>query len=142
MPGMRVEQTNVIQLAVSLDAIDCPNCGVVFAVTSEFDQRRREDGETFYCPSGHPMSYSETLKQENRRLRDKNARLLATVDQLQTDTRQLQNDVMDKAKEVRRLKQRSKAGLCTECRRHFANLQRHMETKHPTSESSKGKGKA
>lgn len=37
----------------------CPNekCGVDFAVTDGYDDRRRADGAAFLCPNGHSLSY-------------------------------------------------------------------------------------
>ena len=32
-------------------------CGIVFWITKGFDDRRRSDHKTFYCPNGHTMSY-------------------------------------------------------------------------------------
>lgn len=49
-------------------SIECCNCAVIFTVSVEFDNNLRESKKTFYCPNGHPQSYtkstSERLKKE------------------------------------------------------------------------------
>lgn len=32
-------------------------CGVTFGLTDGFEDRRKEDHKSFYCPNGHSMSY-------------------------------------------------------------------------------------
>jgi len=50
---------------------DCGECGVIFAVPTSFDQRRRSDGQTFYCPNGHRRVYQETDVQRERKARER-----------------------------------------------------------------------
>ena len=35
----------------------CGECGVEYAVPDDFQRRRQKDGQTFYCPNGHPRYY-------------------------------------------------------------------------------------
>jgi len=37
----------------------CPNCGIAFAIPENYQQRRRRDHKTFYCPSGHTQYYPQ-----------------------------------------------------------------------------------
>lgn len=46
-----------LDTSVAMTATDCANCGVIFAVTAQFDASRRRDGNGFYCPNGHPLTY-------------------------------------------------------------------------------------
>ena len=50
---------------------DCGECGVIFAVPTSFNQRRRSDGQTFYCPNGHRRVYQETDVQRERKARER-----------------------------------------------------------------------
>lgn len=43
-------------------------CGVTYGLTAGFEERRRADHESFYCPNGHSHSY--TQKTEAEKLRD------------------------------------------------------------------------
>jgi len=37
---------------------DCCNCGVIFMVTDEYQERFIRTKKTFHCPNGHGMSYT------------------------------------------------------------------------------------
>jgi len=41
----------------------CVNCGVSFAIPNELDQKLRENRSSFYCPIGHPQSYTKSTLQ-------------------------------------------------------------------------------
>jgi len=56
-------------MEVKMFAITCCNCGCLFAITDDMDNRLRKCHNTFYCPNGHPQSY--TAKSEEERLREK-----------------------------------------------------------------------
>lgn len=118
--NVRVRSNEVVTLYV----LDCPSCGVVFGITDEYDDRRRSDGRTFYCPNQHTMSYHET---DAMRLRKVEAREIALRDQLDASIRD--------AEEARSLHQRDRQrianGVCPCCNRSFENVRRHMSSKHP-----------
>jgi hypothetical protein len=42
---------------------ECVKCGCIYAVTSNFQSTRKEDKATFYCPNGHPQSYTKSTAQ-------------------------------------------------------------------------------
>jgi RNase P subunit RPR2 len=123
----RISQKAVTVERVTINALDCPNCGVVFGITDEYEQRHRESGAYFYCPNQHYMSYGESRLQNAERARDAAA---GRAEQLALDNERLVNDLLDAAKEAQRLKRRAKAGVCSECHRTFQNVARHMATKH------------
>ena len=117
----------VITAQAHLNAQSCVKCGVIFAMTDDLEERRRADGDTFYCPNGHPIFYT---RPELEQLRKDNAALESKERQFRAEIERLTNDVLDKAKEVARLRRHAKAGLCPDCRRHFVNLERHIASKH------------
>lgn len=45
----------------------CCTCGVSFAVTKDFNQRRRNDHDDFYCPLGHGQHYPAKSEVEKAR---------------------------------------------------------------------------
>jgi hypothetical protein len=52
--------------------IECYKCGILFSVSKEFDDNRRKDKMTFYCPNGHGQSY---IKSTEEILREKNNKI-------------------------------------------------------------------
>ncbi len=133
----RISQRDVTQVRVVLNAHDCPTCGVVYGLTEELERRRRDDGGGFYCPNGHTIVFAGG---ERERLREQVSRLQTQKDHLLQSNERLCNDLMDAAKEARRLQRRAAAGMCEVCRRTFANKANHMKKKHP--DFGQGKGKA
>jgi len=83
-------------------SIDCPNCGVIFAINKKYEKRRRGDQKNFLCPNGHTICFPEgnkpdvnklqtklkAIRAENSKLKTKNVRLLAEIDQLQASLQQ------------------------------------------------------
>jgi hypothetical protein len=119
--------------AVTLNVIDCANCGVIFAITDDYSNRRRSDGAGFRCPNGHTLSYG---KDDTERLKESTARETHLKDQLQSAIRDAE------ASRVAHLRDRSRIanGVCPCCNRHFANLHGHMTTQHPDYAAPPTKG--
>ena len=63
--------TYEMQHAFDFFVQDCGECGVIFAVPTSFNQRRRSDGQTFYGPNGHRRVYQETDVQRERKARER-----------------------------------------------------------------------
>lgn len=138
-------QTMVVKQSLITET--CCNCGMLFAMTQEFqDEKRAARGtgdQLFYCPRGHGQHY--TGKTEADKLREQLA------EERRQRQRAEQNLAMhaDDAREAReraeherrrangykghaaRITKRAKAGVCPCCNRHFTALERHMATKHP-----------
>ena len=104
-----------------MNTIECCNCGCIFGVSDFWQQNKRKTKDTFYCPNGHPQSYSESSEDKMRRERDR-----AVQEQAR-----LAEEVTAKDKELAKLKKRVSAGVCPCCNRTFHNVQRHMKSKHP-----------
>jgi hypothetical protein len=110
--------------------IDVPcTCGFLFMVPKPFDDRKRQTGADFWCPScGSKLHYGETenaaLKRQVKFWEDSyHAERVerAAADQ---ERRRLKG-------QMTKLKKRVSNGVCPCCNRSFANLRRHMATKHP-----------
>jgi len=110
-------------------SIQCFTCGMQFDVPSEWNNNRRNDKTTFYCPNGHHQAYIG--KTDKEKLADKEAELARAKADLYRA-----ND--DKYKMGRKL-DRLKNGVCSECNRTFVNLQRHMKSKHGAGCKKRGK---
>lgn len=117
-----------ISTTVKLVTEECCACGILFAMPEEVNKRLRTKGGTFYCPNGHSQVYTEPdidilkrkLRAAENRAGDLNYQLNGALDSLATSK-----------KELRQAKKRANAGLCPHCRRHFENVERHIQNKHP-----------
>lgn len=62
---------------------ECCKCHMGFAISVDFQRRRREDHATFYCPNGHPQFYSG--KSESEKLKGRLDQCQVTIDYLKED---------------------------------------------------------
>lgn len=106
-----------------------------FAAPPGFIQERREDGQLFYCPAGHSMSFHEKeidklrkqLEQEKR-----NIEWWKSSAASKDKTIKGQNIQIGRVKaKLHRTERRIANGVCPCCHRSFQNVARHMKTKHP-----------
>jgi len=113
---------------VSTTAIVCCRCGIEFWVPTHFQAKRREDGVTFYCPSGHLLSFgqSEVDKLHAELVTERRRRLSAET---RRDTEARSAAAM--RGHMTRLKKHAAAGRCPCCRQTFQALARHMKNQHP-----------
>jgi hypothetical protein len=134
--------TRVAQVAydVLLDAIECCECGMVFAMPHAVKLRLRRSHALFYCPAGHPQYFSGESDEE--RLHKELAQAERRVKEWQSEYDQEWK--AHKATERRlsatkgvltRTKKRIAHGVCPCCNRTFANLARHMGGQHPDYEA-------
>jgi hypothetical protein len=126
--------------ADTFEVFHCANCGVPYAVTKDFEQRRRSDKKSFYCPNGHTQWFGGETDA------DRAQRLAGQLDQERTRNQQLRDEAearrrqLDYQKRARKavstrlrgLKQRVGNGVCPCCNRTFSQLARHMAAEHPT----------
>lgn len=110
-------------------------CGCHFGVPSQMLRQRRNDKQTFYCPSGHPQCYRES---DADRLRRELAAKQAQLDQAHAGAKHLreQRDEMERSLiatkgVVTKLKKKSKKGECPCCEATFVNLAAHIRDEHP-----------
>ena len=100
----------------------CCNCGIMFAVTGDENERLLRTHESFYCPRGHGQHYSGLSEAERLKR------------QLEASEQKLANahfELMAAEKRTKRLEKRAKNGVCPCCHRQFVIVARHMKTKHP-----------
>lgn len=116
----------------------CGECGVSYAVLNKFDNDRRRDGRTFYCPNGHARVYRETTEQ--KRIKDLERQVAAErgrAERAETARGWAEKSAKGariqagKAKAAKeRVIARVHAGVCPHCNRTFKQLAAHMKTKH------------
>jgi hypothetical protein len=105
-----------MNVTVALEDHVCASCGTGYAIAVRLGETRREHGGTFYCPNGHPQTYTVT---ELQRLRDSLAREQSAHAQTRAAREAAERKVA-----------RFEKGVCSMCHRHFANVERHMKSKH------------
>lgn len=119
--------------SLELFVSDCASCGVVFAIPSTLEKRRREDGQNFYCPNGHVLVFSGPSEAEKKATAAKEradrlgAQLMAQRDQ----THAAQREAAEATAREIRLRWRVGNGVCPCCHRSFPALAAHVATKHP-----------
>lgn len=113
----------------------CGECGIEFKVPDHFKRERLETGKGWYCPNGHSRVFKETESDKYRREAERLKQQLAMKDdaiRYQKEAREAAERRASAARgQVTRLKNRAAAGVCPCCNRHFTNLERHMQGKHP-----------
>lgn len=130
--GYTIKETVVLETDV------CASCGVVFAMPDSLMAKRRQDGGSFSCPNGHSLIYGNSLKEQNKKLKE---RLEGETRRLEAQRRETEHvranlevsrrQTAAQKGQVTKLKNRAANGTCPCCNRYFANLHRHMQTKHP-----------
>ena len=111
----------------TLELTSCPACSMQFAVPTGWLDNRRETGNGFHCPNGHSLSFAGEIDRLRKALTAEQASKAALKDQLQAAER----SASAARGQVTKLRKRIANGVCPCCHRTFANLARHMASKHP-----------
>lgn len=114
----------------------CCACGMLFAMTEDFQQRRINDHASFYCPAGHSQSY--TGKTEAEKLREELTKTQRSLKVAKADyeseysaRRAAERSLIATKGVLTRTKNRIANGVCPCCQRTFSNLSEHMHMEHP-----------
>ena len=107
----------------------CCNCGIEFHITDDLYRRRVADRQSFWCPNGHPQSYRGESEAEKQRRRAERAEQSVAMWREEAEQHQRSNTALKGA--ITKMKRRSAHGTCPCCHRTFANMARHMRSKHP-----------
>jgi hypothetical protein len=111
----------------TLYTIHCAHCHMMFAITRDFEERRRSDRTSFYCPSGHSQWFQGITDKE--RAKRAEARAQALRDQLDASERS-RAALKGVATKMKAKVEKAEAGVCPHCHRSFQDLRRHMKSKH------------
>lgn len=114
---------------VTLISETCCNCGVVFAMSDQFQAVRMEDHGWFYCPAGHSQHYTDDNKADRERKRAEQAE--RELNDARTRLIQERDRHAATKKTLTQAKRRAAAAVCPCCNRSFVQLRRHLDTKHP-----------
>lgn len=123
--------------SVKLEIFDCITCAVAFAIPETMAASLRRNSGFFYCPNGHSQGWGESEADRLRKELEAKAKALTeskcTLAKIQETLIRVGEEKSKLDAELRRHKTRTKNGICPCCNRTFANLARHMKTKHPTA---------
>ena len=118
----------VVQIGIVLVEETCITCGITFAVPERYQRHLKEKHEAFYCPNGHDQYYPAQTEAEELRKKLRAERVI--VGDLRDENYRLEKQRDGALDTLGKLKKRVNAGVCPHCRRHFANLERHIHNKH------------
>lgn len=135
MSIIALQQGSVIHTNETLVVEQCCNCSCWFAMPKDFRDRCLDVGGTFYCPHGHPQSFTTP---RNKALKDQVERLEKDYQRAKDYIQEKNNQIQQLGYSVRALKaaktkiiNRVKNGVCPCCNRTFIDLQKHFKSKHP-----------
>lgn len=120
-----------------LTIIDCGVCHIPFAIPENLYSKLVKTGEWFWCPNGHHIHYFETdndrLKREVETAERRLAARQAQLDQARAEAEHQAAVARGFKGAMVKAKKRAAKGVCPVpgCHRHFADVQRHMASKHP-----------
>lgn len=121
--------TGTLSIIETYNVHCCATCGVHYALTGAYEDRRREDHARFYCPNGHGHSYPQKNEAEKERARaERLERQLANRDE---DLRSARASLTATKGQLTKTRKRVANGVCPCCNRSFANVQRHIAGQHP-----------
>lgn len=129
----RIHTFTVEAASLNLYISDCANCGVIFGIPEDMENRRREDHRAFYCPNGHNLVFSGPTEAEKtaKAAKERADRLQAQLRAQRDQTEAAQREAAEaKASEIR-IRWRVGNGVCPCCSRTFHALAAHVATKHP-----------
>jgi hypothetical protein len=114
---------------VQLVTETCCACGALFAMSTEFQQQRRRDRSSFYCPAGHGQHY--TGKPTEQQLREQAEWLEQQLASREEDLRAERVSHAATKGQLTKTRKRVGNGVCPCCHRSFQQLARHMSGQHP-----------
>jgi len=113
---------------------NCPVCFIDYAIPKAMNDKRRAEGGNWFCPNGHSLHVSETTTDKLTRERDQLKQRVAEWQDYERQASERAEAAERRASaargQVTRLKNRAANGVCPCCNLTFANLQRHMASKH------------
>ena len=95
----------------------CLTCGIQYAFPLAYEEELRRNHKGFYCPVGHEAYFPAETEQERLR-------------RLWQQERRTRKEYQEENVKLNSQLKRINAGVCPYCRRHFANVERHIRSRH------------
>lgn len=120
-------------MAVFADSVEfvtmtCGGCGVLFAFSRTYYEKRREDRKTWHCPNGCVRHF--TGQTEAEKLQQEVERQKSILDAERARAARVEQERDQVARAHNRMRSRVFNGVCPCCNRTFQNLMAHMKTEH------------
>lgn len=133
---------------ITLEVCVCPvkGCGVTYGLDEAYKDRLRAKAAGFYCPNGHWLSWPESDADKQRKRAEKAEKDAKFWRDRMRDEQEAAQHARNQARAEKaaktRLKNRIAKGICPCCKRHFANVHRHITSQHPEFVLSEASGDA
>lgn len=126
----------------TLEVRVCPTCGVTYALPARLTESHKEQGSMWYCPNGHRVGFvksaADEAREEASKLRKKLEDEKANAEwwrkrsaKAEEETEHERSRANGYKGALTKVKKRVGNGVCPCCNRSFADLHRHMASKHP-----------
>lgn len=126
---------DAVLIEINLVTVTCCACGIPFGIPDYHRRQLLEKGGDFYCPNGHCQHFTNPeipLLKKQLKEAERQAQLHKNWYEAEQDDHQRTRRKLAATKGIlTKTKKRIANGVCPCCNRHFANLQHHIETKHP-----------
>ncbi|WP_409029415.1 hypothetical protein [Gracilimonas sediminicola] len=118
---------------IDMKIIHCCQCGMPFAMTEDFSDRRLKDGKNFYCPKGHSQYYTSGREKDKEieKLKGERDRYKNRMYHYKEEAEHKENQRRGHKAAHTRLKNKIQKGECPCCGEVFSDLKHHMESQHP-----------
>jgi len=120
---------------LTLTEVVCCSCFTHFAMDINLNNKRLNEGGSFYCPNGHRQYYTETevdkLKKANQQLKSDNAWYSGRAERLAIDLETTKRSKAAIKGQLTKTRKRIVNGVCPCCNRTFGDLAAHITSKHP-----------
>lgn len=133
-----MEHVTVLTRTQTLEAVECAQCHLLFAIPELLAKELRGNHRTFYCPKGHSLSWNgESALEQERRLRKNAERQRDNAESARLAARDQARAAERSAAATRghltRLRRKIENGVCPVpgCQRSFQNVRRHIAGQHP-----------
>lgn len=107
----------------------CGSCGVIFIVPELVYNNHRDHGGYSHCSNGHSWGWKDGRIKEDA-LRNERDRLKQDAARLESEKQAALTEAAEAKQKYINVQRRALAGVCPCCNRTFANVARHMKTKH------------
>lgn len=125
-------------ITVELIGISCASCGVMFGLTEGHEQQLRRTGNEFWCPNGHSLNFYNSLEEQVKKLKKELSQEKEASEYWRKSTKAEEQEhnitkrqLSSTKGQLTKTKKRIGNGVCPCCSRHFTNLEKHMNSKHP-----------
>lgn len=138
----RRRHTYTTPVPLSIFVMDCSQCGVPYGFSTSYEDRRRDDGEGWFCPNGHSQAFSDSgVDRERQRANRAEAELKRARiqrEEAKVDAAYQRHVAAGHKAHATKLRNLMARGVCPWCPnapgnrpRSFLQVQRHVKTKHP-----------